>query len=100
MADLAGRRVPPSGFSVRIEFVFPGSAACLGGRHDHRPLTVEKGGTPRLRLQERPDRLVRLGWLGPGWPRVIGNASQLELEMTALPMQKQPGGLRLQLEVP
>ena len=56
-------------------------------------------GQQQLRLQGKPDQLVRLGWLGPGWPRVIGNASQLELEMTALPMQKQPGRLRLQLEV-
>ena len=64
------------------------------------PSPLKRVGQQRLRLQGRPDRLVRLGWLGPGWPRVIGNESQLELEVTALPMQKQPGWLRLQLEVP
>ena len=60
---------------------------------------MKRVGQQRLRLQGRPDQLVRLGWLGPGWPRVIGNASHLELEMTALPMQQQPGWLRLQLDV-
>lgn len=53
----------------------------------------------RLRLRGRPSELVQLGWLGPGWPQVIRNASQLELEMTALPKQQQPGWLRLQLEL-
>ena len=64
------------------------------------PSPLKRVGQQRLRLQGRADRLFRLGWLGPGWPRVIGNASKLELEMTALPIQKQPGWLRLQLEVP
>ena len=63
------------------------------------PSPMKRVGQQRLRLRGRPDQLVRLGWLGPGWPRVIGNASLLELEMT-LSMQKQPGWLRLQLEVP
>ena len=53
----------------------------------------------QLRLRARPDQLARLGWLGPGWPRVLGKAPQLELEMTALPKQHQPGWLRLQLDV-
>ena len=53
----------------------------------------------QLRLRARPDQLARLGWLGPGWPRVVGKAPQLELEMTALPKQQQPGWLRLQLDV-
>ena len=56
-------------------------------------------GQQQLRLRARPDQLARLGWLGPGWPRVVGKAPQLELEMTALPKQQQPGWLRLQLEV-
>ena len=64
------------------------------------PSPLKRVGQQRLRLLGRADRLVRLGWLGPDWPRVIGYASLLELEMTALPMQKQPGWLRLQLEVP
>ena len=40
-----------------------------------------------------------ISWLGPGWPRVVGKAPQLELEMTVLPKQQQPGWLRLQLDV-
>jgi hypothetical protein len=64
------------------------------------PSPLKRMSQQQLRLQGKPDQLVRLGWLGPGWPRVIGNASQLELEMTALPKQQQPGWLRLQLEVP
>ena len=63
------------------------------------PNPLKRMGQQRLRLQVRPDQLVRLDWLGPGWPRVLGQASQLELEMTALPTQQQPGWLRLQLEV-
>ena len=63
------------------------------------PNPLKRMGQQRLRLQARPDQLVRLDWLGPGWPRVLGQASQLELEMTALPTQQQPGWLRLQLEV-
>ncbi|AHF63603.1 hypothetical protein Syncc8109_1235 [Synechococcus sp. WH 8109] len=53
----------------------------------------------RLRLRARSDQLARLGWLGPGWPRVLGKAPQKELEMTALPKQQQPGWLRLQLDM-
>ena len=53
----------------------------------------------QLRLRARPDQLAGLGWLGPGWPRVLGKAPQLELEMTALPKQQQPGWLLLQLDV-
>ena len=64
------------------------------------PNPLKRMGQHRLRLKARPDQLVRLDWLGPDWPRVLRQASQLELEMTALPMQKQPGWLRLQLEVP
>ena len=56
-------------------------------------------GQQRLRFRGRPEQLARLGWLGPGWPQVIRVASQLELEMTALPKQHQPGWLRLQLEL-
>ena len=63
------------------------------------PTPLKRMGQQRLRLQARPDQLVQLDWLGPGWPRVLGQASQLELEMTALPTQQQPGWLRLQLEV-
>ena len=62
-----------------------------------RPL--QRLGEQHLRLRGRPDELVKLGWLGSGWPRVIRNAVQLELEMTALPTQQQPGWLSLQLEL-
>ena len=72
----------------------------LGDVPTNGPSPLKRMGQQQLRLQGKPDQLVRLGWLGPGWPRVIGNASQLELEMTALPKQQQPGWLRLQLEVP
>ena len=60
---------------------------------------IKRLGQQRLRLQGQPNELVRLGWLGPDWPRVIRNASQLELEMTSLQKQQQPGWIRLQLEV-
>ena len=60
---------------------------------------LKRLGQQRLRLQGQPNELVRLGWLGPDWPRVIRNASQLELEMTSLQKQQQPGWIRLQLEV-
>jgi len=63
------------------------------------PNPLKRMGQQRLRLQARPDQLVRLDWLGPGWPRVLRQASHLELEMTALPTQQQPGWLRLQLEL-
>ena len=77
-----------------------GAAAWLRDVPTIGPSPLKRMGQQQLRLQGKPDQLVRLGWLGPGWPRVIGNASQLELEMTALPKQQQPGWLRLQLEVP
>ena len=70
-----------------------GEAPTLG------PHPLKRLGQQRLRLRGRPDELVQLGWLGRGWPRVIRNASQLELEMTALPKQQQPGWLRLQMEL-
>ena len=54
-----------------------GEAPTLG------PHPLKRLGQQRLRLRGRPDELVQLGWLGRGWPRVIRNASQLELEMTA-----------------
>ena len=60
---------------------------------------LKRMGKQQLRLRARPDQLARLGWLGPGWLRVVGKAPQLELEMTALPKQLQPGWLRLQLFV-
>jgi len=60
---------------------------------------IKRHDQQHLRLRGRPDQLVRLGWLGPDWPRVIRKASQLELEMTALPKSQQPGWLRLQLEL-
>ena len=60
---------------------------------------IKRHGQQHLRLRGRPDQLVRLGWLGPGWPRVVRHAPQLELEMTAMPKQQQPGWLRLQLEL-
>jgi len=60
---------------------------------------LKRLGQQQLRLRGQPDELVRLGWLGTGWPRVIRNASQLELEMTSLPKPHQPGWLRLQLEL-
>jgi hypothetical protein len=61
--------------------------------------TLKRHGRQLLRLRGRPDELVRLNWLGPGWPRVVRDASGLELEMTALPKEQQPGRLRLQLEL-
>ena len=78
----------------RVEVLFAlGDAPSLGQdpmrRHGHQ----------RLRLRARPDALAELGWLGPGWPSVIGKATQLDLEMTALPKEQQPGWLRLQLEL-
>ena len=84
-----------TGTQDRVELLLAlGDVPTIG----HSPM--KRVGQQRLSLRGRPDQLVRLGWLGPGWPRVIGNASLLELEMTALPVQKQPGWLRLQLEVP
>ena len=78
----------------RVEVLFAlGDAPTLGQR------PIKRHGQQHLRLRGRPDQLVRLGWLAQGWPRVIRNASQLELEMTALPKQHQPGWLRLQLEL-
>ena len=91
----------------------PSGGWSLGAKkHGHSELLLALGAPPtpgshrfrrmgdqRLRLRGRPDDLVQLGWLGPGWPRVIRNAVQLELEMTALPMQQQPGWLSLQLEL-
>ena len=71
-----------------------GQAPTLGG-----PPTPRRLGDQRLRLRARPEELVQLGWLGPGWPSFIRAAPQLELEMTALPNQHQPGWLRLQLEL-
>ena len=78
----------------RVEVLFAlGDAPSLGQdpmrRHGHQ----------RLRLRARPDALAELGWLGPGWPSVIGKATHLDLEMTALPKEQQPGWLRLQLEL-
>jgi hypothetical protein len=61
---------------------------------------MKRHGQQRLRLRSRPNELVRLGWLGPGWPSVIRTASHLELEMTALPKERQPGWLSLQLALP
>ena len=84
-----------SGTQDRVELLL-----ALGDVPTIGPSPMKRVGQQRLRLRGRPDQLVRLGWLGPGWLRVIGNASQLELDMTAVPMQKQPGWLRLQLEVP
>ena len=63
------------------------------------PNPLKRMGPQWLRLLARPDRLDRLDWLGPGWPRVLGQASQQEAETTALPNPQQPGWLRLQLEV-
>ena len=71
----------------------------LGDAPNLRSNPLKRMGQQQLRLRARPDQLVRLGWLGPGWPRVVGKAPQLELEMTALPKQQQPGWLRLQLDV-
>ena len=92
---------PSGGWSIgsemqgRVEVLLAlGEAPTL----DQGPL--KRHGQQRLRLRGRPNELVRLGWLGPGWPSVIRNASQLELEMTALPKERQPGWLRLQLSLP
>ena len=92
---------PSGGWSIgsemqgRVEVLLAlGEAPTL----DRGPL--KRHGQQRLRLRGRPNELVRLGWLGPGWPSVIRNASQLELEMTALPKERQPGWLRLQLALP
>ena len=60
---------------------------------------LKRLGQQPLHLQGQPNELSWLGWLGPGWPRVIRNASQLELEMTSMPKQKQHGWIRLQLDV-
>ncbi|MCB4427659.1 hypothetical protein FZX09_02355 [Synechococcus sp. MU1643] len=77
-----------------------GAAACFGGRPDHRPLTDEKGGKTATSPSRETGSIgsAGLAWSGLAW--VIGNASPLDLQMTALPMQKQTGRLRLQLEVP
>ena len=71
----------------------------------HTPLllgspALKRLGQQRLRLQGRPNELVKLGWLGPSWTRLTRNSSQLELEMTSLPKQQQPGWIRHQLELP
>ena len=71
----------------------------LGDAPRLSPKPLKRMGQQRLRLKARPDQLVPLDWLGPDWPRVLHQASQLELEMRALPTQRQPGWLRLQLEV-
>ena len=71
----------------------------LGDAPRLSPISLRRMGQQRLRLQARPDQLVRLDWLGPGWPRGLVQASQLELEITAVPKPQQPGWLRLQLEV-
>ena len=55
---------------------------------------LKRMGQQRLRLRARPDQLARTSW-----PRVLGKAPQLELEMKALPKQHQPGWLRLKLDV-
>lgn len=83
---------PESQGGVEVLFAL-GEAPTLG-----QP-PIKRHGQQHLRLRGRPDQLVRLGWLAQGWPRVIRNASQLELEMTALPKLQQPGWLRLQLEL-
>ena len=72
----------------------------LGHVPTNGPTPLKRMGQQQLLLQGRPDQLVRMGWLGTGWPEGIGNASQLEVEMTALPKQQQPGWFRVQLEVP
>ncbi len=78
----------------RVEFLLAlGDAPSIGQR------PMKRHGQQLVRLRGRPDDLVQLGWLGTGWPQVIRNASQLELEMTALPKQQQPGWLNLQLEL-
>ena len=78
----------------RVELLLAlGDAPSIGQR------PMKRHGRQLLRLRGRPDDLVQLGWLGPGWPKVIRTASQLELEMTALPKQQQPGWLSLQLEL-
>jgi len=58
---------------------------------------LQRFGQQRLSLRGRPEKLVQLGWLGPGWPRVIRESAQLDLQMTMLPKQQQPGWLSLQL---
>ena len=71
----------------------------LGDTPNLRSNQLKRMGQQQLRLRARSDQFARLGWLGPGWPLVVGKAPQLELEMTALPKQQQPGWLRLQLDV-
>ena len=71
----------------------------LGDAPSPRSDPLKRMGQQQLRLRARPDQLARLGWLEPGWPRVLVKAPQLELEMTALPKQQQPGWLRLQLQL-
>ena len=92
---------PPSWLVAELWNAGSGEAAIrLGGRLDHRPLTVENDET----TAPSPSRetgsigaagLARTGLAWGDWQRI-----SMELEMTALPMQKQPGWLRLQLEVP
>ena len=62
----------------------------LGDAPNLRSNPLKRMGQQQLRLRARSDQLARLGWLGPGWPRVVGKAPQLELEMTVLPKQQQP----------
>ena len=63
----------------------------------HRPL--RRRGQQLVRLTGRPADLTSLGWLGSGWPTVVRTATQLDLEMTALPKEQDPGWIRVQLDL-
>jgi hypothetical protein len=83
-----------SGSQGRVELLL-----ALGKAPSMLQQPLKRLGQQKLRLRGTPDDLVQLGWLGPGWPRVIRNAAQLEVQMTELPKQQQPGWLSLQLEL-
>ena len=63
----------------------------------HRPL--QRRGQQLVRLRGRPADLTSFGWLGSGWPSAVRTASQLDLEMTALPREQDPGWIRVQLDL-
>ena len=91
-----GWSLGPLGFEKqgkRVLLLFLGHVPALGTP------PLKRLGQQRPRLQGQPNELVGLGWLGPGWPRVIRNASQVELEMILLPKQQQPCWIRIQLDV-
>ncbi len=51
----------------------------LGDAPSLRSDSLKRMGQQQLRLRARPDQLARLGWLGPGWPRLRGKAPHWSL---------------------